>query len=299
MGVTVQVRVLDRAAPGDELDAAAAAALDLVGDLDRRWSRFRDGSELSRLNRDPAPTVAVSAATLDAIAAALAAAAASGGLVDPCLGAAIVAAGYDRDAAELDHAAPQRVLRHPAPCVPARPAPGARWRAVHVDRAAGTVTRPPGTILDLGGIGKGLAADLVVALLGDREHVVADVGGDLAVGGTLAEALEQPVAVADPAGGLLDEVLAVRRGAAATSGVTRRAWWHDGRLAHHLLDPSTGRPATTGVLQATALAPSAAEAERRAKQAVLGGPAALADALGEHGGVAVLTGRPPRVVRVG
>ena len=68
-------------------------------------------------------------------------------------------------------------------------------------------------------------------------------------------------------------------GAAATSGVTRRGW--------HLIDPSTGRPARTGIVQATAFAPTALEAEVRAKAALLAGPAAVRDHL-PHGGLLVL-----------
>ncbi len=77
-------------------------------------------------------------------------------------------------------------------------------------------------------------------------------------------------------------------GAVATSGIGRRSWLGpDGRPAHHLLDPATGRPAFTGVVQATALAPTAVEAEWRAKAAVLSGPERAADWLA-HGGVVVL-----------
>jgi thiamine biosynthesis lipoprotein len=73
----------------------------------------------------------------------------------------------------------------------------------------------------------------------------------------------------------------------ATSGIGRRSWiGEDGRPAHHLLDPATGRPAFTGIVQATALAPSALEAEVLAKAAILRGPGTPRDAL-PHGGVLV------------
>lgn len=73
----------------------------------------------------------------------------------------------------------------------------------------------------------------------------------------------------------------------ATSGIGRRSWrGPDGAPAHHLLDPATGRPAFTGVVQATALAPTALEAEWRAKAAVLSGPVAAASWL-PHGGLVV------------
>jgi thiamine biosynthesis lipoprotein len=94
--------------------------------------------------------------------------------------------------------------------------------------------------------------------------------------------------VADPFGGPPIHAFELADGAAATSGIGRRSWLDArGRPAHHLLDPETGRPAFTGVVQATALAPTALEAEIRAKAAVLSGPDAAAAWL-PHGGLVVL-----------
>lgn len=264
-----------------EPEALLDEAVALVAELEASWSRFAAASDLSRVNADPRGVVPAPPLLLRAIAAALDAARASGGLVDPTLAAALIAHGYDRSFDALD---PRGVEAVPSQA----PATGT-WRDVHVDLLAGTVTRPPGVQLDLGGIGKGLAADLVVARLADRaEHVVVSLGGDLAVGGADADAVAQPVEVLAPDGSPL-ETLVVRRGGAATSGVTRRTWrTADGRSAHHLLDPRTGAPAQTGVLQVTALAPTAAEAERRAKHALLAGADDLTDILGRHGGLAVL-----------
>jgi thiamine biosynthesis lipoprotein len=79
----------------------------------------------------------------------------------------------------------------------------------------------------------------------------------------------------------------LRGGAVATSGIGRRSWLDTaGRPAHHLLDPASGRPAFTGVVQATALAPTTLEAEVRAKAALLAGPACIRTWL-RHGGLAV------------
>jgi thiamine biosynthesis lipoprotein len=82
----------------------------------------------------------------------------------------------------------------------------------------------------------------------------------------------------------------------ATSGIGRRAWLGpDGRPAHHLLDPATGRPAFTGVVQATAIAPTALEAEARAKAAVLAGPDEATSWL-PHGGAIVFDDAAARIV---
>ena len=112
-----------------------------------------------------------------------------------------------------------------------------------------------------------------------RGNFAVDCGGDLRFGGA-----PRRLEVADPFGGSPLHVFEVRDGAVATSGIGRRSWLDEhGRPAHHLLDPATGRPAFTGVVQATALAPTALEAEWRAKAAILSAdPTWLA-----HGGVLV------------
>ncbi len=279
MGCTALVRVLD-ARPGD-LEGAAA----LLAELDAEWSRFRPDGALGRLNTDRRPVVAVPPRLAWAIGRALDAAVRSGGLVDPTLGAPLRRLGYDRTFSELDPAG--RAARSPARRArPARPAPDAGWRRVEVDEHLGLVHRPPGLELDLGGIGKGLAADLLVERLGAREHVVVSLGGDVVCGGHRAREIPQAVTVDDPHGGPPLATLELHGGAAATSGVTRRAWRAGGEDLHHLLDPATGRPAHTGLVQVTALAPSGLEAERIAKQALLAGPAA-APAILAAGGVLV------------
>jgi thiamine biosynthesis lipoprotein len=132
-------------------------------------------------------------------------------------------------------------------------------------------------------LAKGLFADLIAERLAGRPSFAVDCGGDLRFSGPVRR-----LEVADPFGGPPVHVFELGEAAVATSGIGRRSWiGADGRPAHHLLDPATGRPAFTGVVQATALAPSAVEAEWRAKAAVLSGPAGAADWL-EHGGVVVL-----------
>jgi thiamine biosynthesis lipoprotein len=136
--------------------------------------------------------------------------------------------------------------------------------------------------LDLGGSAKGLAADLAVELLSPRGPCAADLGGDLRVHGV------HEVLVPNPVSGMLAEVLELDDDAVATSGIDKRIWWDAGRRpAHHLLDPSTGRPAWTGVLSATAKAPTATLAEALAKAAILAGPNAGRMILARHGGLLI------------
>jgi thiamine biosynthesis lipoprotein len=248
-----------------------------------QFSRFEPDSELSRLNRDPRATVPVSAAMIRFIETAVAAASLTGGLVDPTLLTEIEQAGYER---HLERSlgrqlqpglAPARAVAHPRPTM--------RWRSIEVDHDARTVTRPPGVALDSGGVAKGMFADLLGATVSRCESYAIDCGGDLMLGG--AGRRVRAVEVRSPFGDDVLHTFELVEGGVATSGIAKRSWLDaEGRPAHHLLDPATGRPAYTGIAQVTALAPSGAEAEARAKAALLSGSAAAADWL-PHGGLIV------------
>jgi thiamine biosynthesis lipoprotein len=265
---------IDFACFGGRASVIASGDADLAGvrarfeSWHRALTRFDPASELCLLNASPAPHVRVSALMACFVAAAVDAAHRTDGLVDPTLASEIELAGYRSDLGpSLDL---ERGLALAPPRRPARPHPDRRWLKVTVDPMTRTVSRPPGVRLDSGGIAKGLFADLAARLLERSGSFAVDCGGDVAIGG--AERLERPVLVEDPfRAGVLHE-FGVAAGGVATSGIGRRSWiGPDGRPAHHLLDPSTGRPAYTGVVQATALAPTAADAEVRAKAALLSG----------------------------
>jgi thiamine biosynthesis lipoprotein len=276
---------------GESAGRAVERARRTLLEAHRALSRFDPDSELSRLNRDPRVEVPASPLLRRVVAAALTAGLRSGGLVDATLVDEIEAAGYAHSRV-FDRAAGDGGA--PAPH-PAAPSPRAGWCELGVDERAGTVIRPPGVRLDPGGIAKGLLADLVGAPLALFATYAVDCCGDLRVGGTAA--LPRAIQVDDPLGGgePLYE-LRIAAGAVATSGITRRAWTtDDGRPAHQIIDPATGEPAFTGVIQVTALAPTALLAETLAKSALLVGP----DAAEEHlpfGGVIVEEGGAARVV---
>jgi FAD:protein FMN transferase len=262
--------------------ADAAPARAFLAAFERRLTRFDPGSELSVLNASPLAVVPASPLLRRAVRAGLWAAERSGGLVDPTLVGALCAAGYDRSRrrAEMPLAA---ALREAPARAAAAPDPAARWRAVVVE--ADAIRRPPGVQIDTGGTGKGLAADLVAQLLGGCDRFAVDCGGDLRVGGAGAVAQPFDVQVRHPLTGEVAHELTLSAGAVATSGLNVRLWRDgDGRPVHHLLDPSTGRPAWTGLVGATALAPTALEAETLAKIALLSGSAR---ALARYGGLVV------------
>jgi thiamine biosynthesis lipoprotein len=158
------------------------------------------------------------------------------------------------------------------------------------------IGRPAGLVIDTGGTTKGLLADAVAHTLAPFAHFVVDCGGDMRVGGSAGA--PRDVLVAHPLTGTPHATLAIADGAVATSGIGNRVWRRpDGRPAHHLLDPSTGEPAWTGLIAVTATAPTALEAETIAKAALLTGPAGARERLARHGGVLVHDdGTPEQIV---
>jgi FAD:protein FMN transferase len=204
---------------GGASPAERRAVENLFAERDRHFSRFRADSELNRVNANAGAAIEVSDDFAQMLALALAAAEQTGGLVDPTLGAAIEAAGYDDDFAQLvdDRAAPERSERGGRGC----------WRSI---RLLGRLLRVPrGVQLDLNGVVKGQTVDDALGLIDGEGFVSA--GGDLAARGGLVVSL--------PRGGTVQLV----EGALATSGKDRRHWLRGGRLQHHLIDPRTGEPA--------------------------------------------------------
>lgn len=286
-----------------------------VWDFGARLSRFRVDSELTAVNRDPCTVVPASPLLRAAVTAGLWAARRSDGLVDPTLVGALERTGYDHSLIGVQPASLHEALAGAPPRAAAAPDPAARWREVLVDERTGTITRPPGVMIDTGGTGKGLCADAVALHLGAYTRFVVDCGGDIAVGGIGAQLHPDEIVVEHPLTGASVGTVAVARGGIATSGLNVRIWRQaSGSFAHHLLDPSTGSPVWSGLIGATAVAPGALEAETLSKMALLLGPEGARDVLAEHGGVIIhdngavetvgpiaaeLTGRPRPQARVG
>jgi len=245
MGTTIELLV---EAEGAAAELAAAAAE--FERLEQIMSRFRPSSELSRLNRegelDPA-----SLDLVDVVGLALDARAQTGGRFDPTVHDALVASGYDRTFTEVPQDGPATSA---AACGGSVEIEGRRIRLAS------------GVRLDLGGIGKGYAAERAADLLAPAGPCLVSAGGDVAVRGTPATGV-WPVAVE---GGL---TLGLERGGLATSGRDRRRWRRGGQELHHLIDPSAGRPAASDVVRVTAVSEDAISAEVLAKALFFGGAA--------------------------
>jgi len=263
MGTDVEL-LLDAPA-GERAEQALDRAEAAFERLEQVMSRFRPDSELSRLNRDGSIADA-SPDLVRVVTLALEARQATGGRFDPTVHDALVTAGYDRTFEDVPAEAPAGPDRRVA-C----------GGAVHVEGL--TIELAPGTRLDLGGIGKGYAVDRVAESLAVAGPCLVNAGGDLAVRGGA-----WPIGVAE---GL---TLELTRGAIATSGRDRRRWLRNGEELHHLIDPSTGRPAESDLVRVTVLADSAADAEVLAKAAFLGAEVDVPRVLVTADGRTVLAG---------
>jgi thiamine biosynthesis lipoprotein len=283
MGSDVRLLVGPPGSPGlPSAEEAARRTKEYLEHFARRLTRFDPSSELCALNLDQRRAVPASRLLRAAVGAGLYGARRSGGLVDPTLIPSLERAGYANSREGAVPASLTEALTQAPPRRSAAPDPRAAWRDITVDDRAGVVRRPSGIFLDTGGIGKGLAAEAAAQRLAGYPRLVVDCGGDIALRG------EWEIEVEHPLTGECAHTLRRRGGGVATSGLNVRVWRRsDGSYAHHLIDPSTGEPAWTGLIGATAVAPTALEAEILSKLALLSGPAGARTALADYGGIVI------------
>ncbi len=266
MGTDAEVIVVSSLERGTALVQRARARIE---QLEQRWSRFLPDSEMSLLNRRAGTTVSVSDDTVHLVRLAAAAWQLSGGSVDPTVLGAVIRSGYDRSFDELG----------------TDTRPGSSWLGpgcgdIVID--GNDVRLPAGTGFDPGGIGKGLAADMVATetMAAGAGGVCVNLGGDLRVMGVAPHREGWTVAVRHP---WSDDAIAhvgLSDGALATSTTLRRTWRVDGEVRHHLIDPATGCPSETDLTSVTVVAGTAWAAEVLAKAVLLRGSAHPFDLIG-------------------
>jgi thiamine biosynthesis lipoprotein len=247
----------------------------LAADLDQvdvACSRFRADSEIRALRTGNGRPVLVSPLLAEAITVALRAARLTDGDVDPTVGAAMSAVGYDRDFERVPRIGPPVV-------VTTRTVPG--WREVHLEGRS--LTMPAGVKLDLGATAKAWAADRSAARISSRLGcgVLVSLGGDIAVagpetpeGGWRVRVQDVTGAPEDPPGGPY-ALIAIRAGGLATSSTAARRWQRGGDVLHHILDPRTGRPAEPVWRTVSVAADSCADANAASTAAIIRGRDAL------------------------
>ena len=260
------------------LGAACGALKALMDRVDKAASRFRSDSELSIVNDRAGSMVPVSRLLVDLVDVSLVAASMSGGAVDPTVGTAVIAAGYDDDIEMVRRRLPQATRE-------AGPVPG--WQQVQLNRKLAMIGVPEGAALDLGATAKAWTADRAALVISKRHGcaVLVEIGGDLRAAGDPAE--PWVIAVAEREGEPGTKVT-LTHGGLTTSTRTARRWSVPGGYAHHVIDPRTGRPAEGTWRTASVWAPTAVRANTFSTALVATGEAAL--------GRLTLAGHPARLV---
>ncbi|SDT74879.1 FAD:protein FMN transferase [Actinoplanes derwentensis] len=258
------------------LDQAAGILRDELSAVEQACSRFRPASEIRDVCRSGGRPVIVSALLAELVGAALTAARETDGAVDPTVGGALCALGYDRDFAEL-------AGRTVGSGVRVFPAPD--WRAVRLRGRELTV--PHGMLIDLGATAKAVAADRAAARITDRlgTGVLVALGGDIATAGSGPDGGWQ-VLVQDRPGDPSCTIRIPAGSALATSSTAGRTWGRPGELLHHIVDPATGRPAPTVWRTVSVAAFSCLQANTLSTAAIVRG----------HGAPRLLAGVPSRLV---
>jgi len=248
-----------------------------VDQLERRWSRFIETSEICELNRHAGDEVEVSAETALLVGRAIEAWRLTGGGFDPTVLGDVLRAGYDVsfDAMPDDKSTVGSDLL---------------TGCTDIEVTGNSVRLPAGTGFDPGGIGKGLAADIVIGeiLAAGAAGACVNLGGDLRVAGDSPQGDAWTIAIEHPE---LDEPIALvglHQGAIATSTTLRRRWNVDGQARHHLIDPATGQPSDSDLVLCTVIAGEAWIAEVLAKAVLLRGSTRAFDII-DGTGVQALT----------
>jgi thiamine biosynthesis lipoprotein ApbE len=250
---------------------AKAAIDELLRAVDLAASRFREDSELSRVNSTPGRETAISPLFAKLLAAALHGARVSDGAVDPTIGSAIKLVGYETDFAQVAADGAELTLR-------VSRIPG--WRAIQFDETSRTVRLPLGVELDLGATAKAVAADLAATAARKATGsggVLVSLGGDIAVAGS-PPAEGWAIQTSEDSGAPIspgEETITIRSGGIATSSTTVRTWTRGGVVLHHIIDPATGLPSDGPWRTATVVAGTCLDANIASTAAIVMGAKAV------------------------
>jgi thiamine biosynthesis lipoprotein len=257
------------AAEGQGASDGFEAARAFIEAAEERFSRFRETSELTRLNHSAGEWFHVSADMYTLLELALDCYAATDGLFNPSILPDLRRAGYTRS---MDELRTRGADPEPADHFPER---FLAFDALRLDRAQGRVLLPKGMQIDLGGIAKGWIAERAAELLSTYSPACAvSAGGDMFMIGHPQGETGWNVGLEDPRDPSRDLIaLWVDEGAVVTSSVAKRTWQQGTRSRHHLIDPRSGEPAESPWLSVTVFSPHAAIAEAFAKAILIGGPA--------------------------
>lgn len=294
LGTSVDLVTTAGAGPIEEALVVLKRELDAI---DLACSRFRPDSELWRLTRAEGRPVAVSPLLFEAVTVACDVAERTGGAVDPTVGRAVEALGYDRDFAAV---AP---TGDPLDSIPRR---AAGWWRIECNPRNRTIRVPAGVLVDLGATAKALVADRAARHIAEAigGGTLVNIGGDVAVAGAAPDG-GWPIGIAVDSSSprhAVGHVVAIASGGLASSSTAVRSWRRGARQLHHIVDPRTGDVAAHHWIVASATGPTCVDANAASTAAVVWGPTAPSrlEALGQaarlvgyDGTITYVCGWPP------
>ncbi|MCB9461128.1 MAG: FAD:protein FMN transferase [Anaerolineaceae bacterium] len=253
-GVTIQLQAPEEAA---EL---VASLPEQIAAIEAQLTRFKPDSDLMQFNDQAGEWVQVSQTLYENILAAKQAARITDGLYNPMVLPAMIANGYDRSFEHIGAVSAQSAVEVPG------------WREIEVKASIRQIRIQVGTAIDLGGIGKGWTAKHIADQLAPIGPCLINFGGDMVATGAPDGYPGWPVAIEDPFTGDAFASIYLKDSSIATSGTDYRRWQGTaGDVYHHIINPNTGKPATTDVVSATVIHPHAPTAEAYAKAVLIQG----------------------------
>jgi len=251
MGMTVHCTLVDILP--EEADRLVLEAEKIFNAYDERFSRFKETSELHRLNTGTGAQK-VSIEMFEVLKKCVALAEETGGIFDPSVGGILASYGYGL----------------PENFTPPDPLP--TYLDIIFDDRALEITLAPGQVLEPASVVKSMAIDAAAHALREVPGIMINAGGDIVTRGTFKNGQQWNIAIQDPHNAqAIVAAVGIRDAGMATSGVYQTHGEHKGKAWHHLIDMQNGN-STRGITSATVIAPTCAEADTEATRAILLGP---------------------------
>lgn len=229
---------------GQNAETALSNAEDKLTELERLWSVTGSDSDIYAVNHSDGQPVSVSEETAELLSFALQMAEETGGALEPTIYPVLTAWGFTTE----DN-------RVPSDAEIAELLDNVGYKRVRLEDS--TVQLDSGTMLDLGSVGKGYAGDLVTQVLRENgiTSALLDLGGNIQAVGTKPDGSPWRLGLRDPFSGGTLGVLEISDMAVVTSGNYERYFiGEDGKQYGHIIDPSTGYPAKSGLASVTVIA---------------------------------------------
>lgn len=237
-----------------EADGYTAEATKIFNAYDTRFSRFKETSELHRLNTSAGMPQKVSLEMFQVLKKCVTLSQETNGVFDPSVGGILASYGYGLPA--------NFALSDPLPT----------YRDIIFNDRELEITLAPNQILEPASIVKSMAIDVVAQTFSGVPGFMINAGGDIVTRGAFKDSQLWNIAIQDPRDPrAIVAAVGIQNAGMATSGVYQACGEYQGKPWHHLINVQSGS-ATHGITSATVIAPTCGDADTEATLAILLGP---------------------------